>query len=75
MQFNFSAGTPVSEFKELVNIAHLNGPAFYHGFIEFFPLFLVIASLMPHVKGIPIAQRIRQVGCTANCYLNVVKFL
>lgn len=51
----------MSMFKEVVNIAHGHGYAFYHGVIEVFPLFLLIADLMPHVKGIPIAQRIQQV--------------
>ena len=64
VQLNYSVGTPVSVLKKLLNLAHLDALNFYHNLIEVIRLFLVIANLRPHLKGIPIALRIAQVIST-----------
>ena len=48
-------------FAEMVNLAHWNAAAFYHGTIEMLPAFFTLAPMLHTMQGTPISHRHSQV--------------
>lgn len=70
--YEYLSDTPVRVFDEVINLAHWNAYAFFHGIVELMPAILLLVDVLRRNPQIPVAHRQGQHSFLQNVGLHLL---